>query len=100
MQLQQWLKDDSRDLKVVDVREPWELAVCQLPQAITIPMQQIPARINEFNSDDALAILCHHGIRSQHVGRFLESSGFSRIYNVSGGIDAWAKEIDRQMATY
>ena len=74
--------------------------MCKMNQAITIPMRQIPSRVDELNLDDDLAIICHHGIRSQQVGHFLESRGFKRVLNVSGGIDAWAKEVDLDMAQY
>ncbi len=45
-------------------------------------------------------VICHHGIRSRMIGRFLEGQGFSSIINLSGGVDAWAHEVDRQMPTY
>jgi len=85
---------------VVDVREPWEVNVCAMPGAKLIPMRQIPGRLEELPRDGELVIMCHHGVRSQHVAQFLNQQGFSNVFNLSGGIDAWAKEIDRKMAVY
>jgi rhodanese-related sulfurtransferase len=99
-QLSQWLGDDSRPLVLLDVREQWEINVCKMGQAIVIPMGQISARADELKTQDEIAIICHHGIRSQRVGQYLESRGFENILNVSGGINAWAKEIDLEMAKY
>lgn len=85
---------------VLDVREPWEVAVCALPGARHIPMREIPTQAEQLPRDKDIVVLCHHGIRSQHVASFLERLGFERIYNLSGGIDAWARDIEPSMAKY
>jgi len=85
---------------IVDVREPWEVNVCALPGAKLIPMRQIPGRLDELPRDSELVIMCHHGVRSQHVAQFLDQQGFTKVFNLRGGIDAWAKEIDNKMAVY
>lgn len=92
--------DGGEALTVVDVREPWELAVCALPGARHIPMREIPGRVAELPRDASVVLLCHHGVRSQHVAGFLERLGFERLYNLAGGIDAWAKDVDPSMAKY
>lgn len=98
-QLKQRL-DRGDALVVVDVREPWEVAVCALPGARHIPMREIPARAAELPRDTDLVLLCHHGVRSQYVASFLERLGFERLHNLAGGIDAWAKDVDPTMAKY
>jgi rhodanese-related sulfurtransferase len=85
---------------VLDVREPWELQVCALADSVNIPMGQIPARSAELSKDREIVVLCHHGVRSQHVALFLQRQGFSNLYNLKGGIAAWAREVDGNMPTY
>jgi len=85
---------------IVDVREPWELKVASLPGATHIPMRQIPMSLASLPRDGELVIMCHHGVRSQHVAQFLEQQGFTKIFNLRGGIDAWSKEIDSNVPVY
>jgi len=85
---------------ILDVREGWELRICALPDAVHIPMGQIPARADELDPDRETVVVCHHGVRSLRVVHFLESRGFNNLYNLSGGVDAWAREIDPAMHTY
>jgi rhodanese-related sulfurtransferase len=85
---------------LLDVREEWELARCQLPGCTWIPMGQILARVNELNKQSQTVVICHHGIRSWQVAKYLEREGFSDVINLTGGIDAWAKEIDPAMTIY
>ena len=85
---------------LIDVRQPWEYDVCKLENTSLIPMSQIPARMNELDKDRETVVICHHGIRSRSVGRYLEQAGFTNIINLSGGMDQWARTVDTQMATY
>jgi len=85
---------------ILDVREPWEHAVCALPGAHLIPMQGLPQRLSELNPARPTVVLCHHGMRSYQVAVWLERNGFTDVANLSGGIDAWAREIDPGMAQY
>jgi len=84
---------------LLDVREPDELAICQIPGSLPIPMREIPARVAELPETHVL-VLCHHGGRSARVTQFLRSSGFAHVTNVAGGIDAWAEQIDPSLARY
>jgi len=85
---------------ILDVREAWELRLCALPGTQHIPMGQIPARIGELSPQDETVVVCHHGIRSARVIGFLEGQGFTRLINLTGGLDAWAREIDPTMHKY
>ena len=85
---------------LLDVREEWELARCQLPGTTWIPMGQIVARVMELDKEKETVVVCHHGIRSWQVAKFLEHEGFGDVINLTGGIDAWAKEIDPAMPLY
>ncbi len=99
-ELKEKLDQKSDKLVVLDVREPWERNVCELPGAIAIPMREVTARTEELPRDSEIAVLCHHGIRSQQVALYLERVGFDKLNNVVGGIAAWAREIDTKMPTY
>jgi rhodanese-related sulfurtransferase len=85
---------------LLDVREEWELMRCQLPGTTWIPMGQIVARVNELDKNKETVVVCHHGIRSWQVAKFLESEGFGDVINLSGGVDAWANQVDPAMPLY
>ena len=85
---------------VLDVREDWELALASLDGVVHIPMGQIPDRLSELQKDDEIAVLCHHGGRSGQVVAFLKQSGFTRVINVTGGIDAWSRDVDTGIPEY
>ncbi len=85
---------------LIDVREPWEWEVCHLPGAILIPMGELPARLQELNKAAETVVICHHGVRSYHAARYLETVGFGDVVNLSGGVAAWADEVDPVMPRY
>lgn len=85
---------------ILDVREPWEVRLCALNGAVHIPMREIPSRLTELDPQQEIVVLCHHGVRSYQVAMFMERQGFQKMINLSGGIDAWARQIDPAMATY
>lgn len=85
---------------LLDVRERWEWNLCHLPDAILIPMGELAARVAELDRDAETVVICHHGVRSFHAARFLEAAGFSNVVNLSGGVAAWADEVDPAMARY
>lgn len=85
---------------LLDVREAWEMQRCALDGVLHIPMGQIQTRLNELDPEQEIVVVCHHGIRSNMVANYLARNGFARLYNLAGGIDAWAREIDKNMNTY
>ncbi len=89
---------------LLDVREPWEVqhASLSLPgtRTVCIPMQEIPSRLNELEPSQPILGLCHHGVRSLQVVAFLARQGYEHVYNIAGGIDAWAHEVDASVPTY
>ena len=87
-------------VRLLDVREPSELEICRIPGAAAIPMGEIPDRIADLSRDQHLLVFCHHGGRSLRVAQFLCAQGFTAVSNVTGGIDAWAEQLDPQMARY
>lgn len=85
---------------LLDVRQPWEFDVCKIENSVLLPMSQITAEYNTLDFERETVVICHHGIRSRRVGRYLEEAGFSNIINLSGGVAQWAKTVDDQMPTY
>lgn len=85
---------------VLDVREPQEIAIARFPGAVEIPMQSVPSRIDELDQSGEIFVLCHHGMRSAHVAEYLAEQGFTRVGNVTGGIDAWALLVDPSVPRY
>lgn len=99
-ELKDRLKTKGDKPVILDVREDWEWRTCHLPDAVHIPMRQIPMRTSDLPMDAEIVVLCHHGIRSQQVANFLAQHGFKNLYNLTGGIDAWAKDVDPTMPIY
>jgi rhodanese-related sulfurtransferase len=99
--LQQWLADRGRKPPLLlDVREPWEHQTCRIEGSTLVPMNAIPARAQEFDPETETVVICHHGARSQRVAMFLERNGFSKLYNLQGGVNAWADQVDPSMPRY
>ena len=98
-ELQRWRQDGKAFLQL-DVRTDEETAVCALPDSVHIPMNLIPLRSNELPDGLPIVVYCHHGIRSLHTAMYLADAGFETLYNLQGGIDAWAAQIDENMARY
>lgn len=94
---------------VLDVREDWELATAHVrlqanAQGFTllaIPMSRLESALDELphDPDAPIACLCHHGVRSFHVAHFLQQQGYDHIWNITGGMDAWAA-VDPSIARY
>ncbi|SDV47803.1 rhodanese-like domain-containing protein [Chitinasiproducens palmae] len=101
-ELAERLADPSRPAPLLlDVREPWEVARCALPGIVSIPLQQLPARSEELDPDAEVVCICHHGARSASAAMFLERErGFTQTINLSGGIDAWALQVDPSTPRY
>ena len=98
-ELQRW-RQDGKAFLLLDVRANEEAAVGALPDSLHIPMNLIPLRSNELPDGLPIVVYCHHGIRSLHTAMYLADAGFETLYNLQGGIDAWAAQIDENMARY
>jgi len=85
---------------LLDVREAWELEIARLPEALHIPMAQVPARLGELDRRRDVVVMCRSGGRSLNVARFLDAQGFPSVANLTGGILAWRRDVDPALATY
>ena len=94
-----WRRDGTQ-VTVLDVREPWEVSICSLEDSLKVPMQQVPAHAGNLPDDQPIVVICHSGLRSDHVARWLRGQGLTNAVNLAGGIDAWAERIDPSMARY
>ncbi len=100
-QLADWIADTSRAAPVLlDVREPWEFETCHIEGAQLMPMNSVPARQEELDPEMPVVCICHHGMRSMQVAAFLERNGFTDVSNLTGGVQAWAQQVDGAMPTY
>lgn len=99
-QLHQYLASTDSDPLLLDVREPWEFQICHLEGSELIPMGRLPSALGSLDPDRETVVICHHGIRSRQVARFLDYQGFRRVINLSGGVAEWARDVDRHMPTY
>lgn len=90
----------ARGAILLDVRQPEELELAAVRGALHIPMGEIPHRLSDVPSDTTIAVLCHHGMRSMQVARFLERNGYADVINVTGGIAAWSDSVDASIPHY
>lgn len=93
-------RDHGDKLIVLDVREPEEIAIAPFPDALHIPMGDIPSRLTELDREAEWVVVCHHGVRSAQVAIYLAHMGFARVSNLTGGIDAWSLTADPSTPRY
>ena len=87
-------------LKLLDVREPHELQISALPNAVNIPLGTLAARLSELDSAEEMVVFCKTGTRSTRALELLVSAGFKKVKNLKGGINDWAREVDTSLPIY
>src|SRR5580692_6878643 len=85
---------------LIDVREPHEYQICNIPQAKLIPLGDLPKRVNELNSAGEIIAHCKSGMRSAKAVDFLKQAGFKKVRNMKGGILAWSDKVDPTVPKY
>jgi adenylyltransferase/sulfurtransferase len=90
----------SNHLKLLDVREPHELQISALPNAVNIPLGELAGRLSELDSADEMVVFCKGGTRSARALELLASAGFRKVKNLKGCINAWAEEVDTNLPLY
>lgn len=101
LDLAAWLADPERTPPLLlDVREAWEFEKCHIPGAVPMAMQTVPTRFQELDEEAQIVCICHHGARSMQVASWLERQGFTHMINLTGGVHAWAMQVDTAMPTY
>jgi adenylyltransferase/sulfurtransferase len=90
----------GRSFALVDVREPYEWELARLPSATLLPLGTLAQSAGDVPRDRDVVLLCHHGMRSQQAAQLLQSLGVTRVFNLSGGIDRWSREVDPGVPRY
>ena len=94
------LMENGSELLLLDVREPFEHELCSIDGSKLIPIGELERRLGELGRDDDIVVYCHMGIRSARAAEFLTGRGFTKVRNLTGGIRAWAEEVDPGMPRY
>jgi adenylyltransferase/sulfurtransferase len=92
--------DRGDSFVLIDVREPHEYQICNIPYAKLIPLGELPKRVNELNTADEIVAHCKSGMRSAKAVDFLKQAGFKRVRNMKGGILAWSDKVDPSVPKY
>jgi adenylyltransferase/sulfurtransferase len=92
--------DQGDRFVLIDVREPHEYQICNIPQAKLIPLGDLPKRVNELDSADEIVAHCKSGMRSAKAVDFLKQAGFKKVRNMKGGILAWSDKVDPTVPKY
>lgn len=100
----QRLAEGTEDLQLIDVREPEEVAIAQLPNFTVLPLSQYQQWAdnitNRFDPQAETLVLCHHGVRSAQMCQWLQMQGFTNVKNIVGGIHAYAQSVDNTVPQY
>lgn len=90
-ELSQWMEDDSRKFRIIDVREPMEIAQGSIPGAEPMPMSVLGSRLGELDAQEQLVFICRSGARSGQVCAYLAQNGYENAFNLRGGVIGWAQ---------
>ncbi len=85
----------TRDLVLVDVREPYEFAEGHVPRAVNIPLGSLTGRARELDPAAETLLICHSGRRSKTAAKLLTRAGFSDAKSVRGGTLAWRGRLEK-----
>ena len=94
--------DDGRVPVLVDVREPFEREIADLPEVgqLRIPVGELQARLEELDPGEEIVLYCRSGSRSAWATQVLRAQGFDRTFNLKGGILAWRQDVDPTLQAY
>src|SRR5262245_9654899 len=92
--------DQKQPLVLLDVRDDWQTKLCRLQNASHIPLGEIGLRVDELDLTDETFVYCHHGVRSAAVADYHRQLGYAKAMNLAGGLDQWARTVDRSMRRY
>ena len=88
--LAQWVVAQAKPFKIIDVREMNEIQGGTIPGAIPMPLATVPLRMSEFEPHEEVVMICRSGARSAQACMFMLQQGFKNVYNLRGGMFAWA----------
>jgi adenylyltransferase/sulfurtransferase len=90
----------GHDIDLIDVREPQEWALGHIPGARLIPLGTLPSALSALDSARDVVVYCKGGVRSARAARALQAAGFRRVWNLTGGILRWSKDVDPTIPQY
>lgn len=103
-QLAERIASESEPPQLIDVREPEELEIVALDGFLNLPMSRASEWVmqapHQLDPHGETFVMCHHGVRSAYACQWLQEVGFTNVWNVSGGIDAYAIRVDRDLPRY
>ncbi len=99
IELKKWI-DQKKKFRLIDVREPNEYQINQIPGSKLIPLGNLPERVHELDTADEIVVQCHFGGRSAKAAEFLGKMGYKKVKNLAGGIDAWSTDVDPSCPRY
>jgi rhodanese-related sulfurtransferase len=94
------MRDRGEMPALLDVREPHEYALSDLPGSIKVPLGTLPRSLEKIPKDRELVVYCRSGARSANAVQFLQQVGYEKAVNLAGGVNAWAERIDSTMRKY
>ena len=92
--------EQGEKLVLIDVREPWEYALCRIEGAKHVPLGTLAASLETLPDVDEVICYCHHGMRSLDAAAWLRFQGIERAKSLAGGIERWSIEIDPKIPRY
>jgi adenylyltransferase/sulfurtransferase len=90
----------GHDIDLIDVREPQEWALGHIPSARLIPLGTLPSALAALDSARDVVVYCKGGVRGARAARALQAAGFRRVWNLTGGILRWSKDVDPTIPQY
>jgi rhodanese-related sulfurtransferase len=93
------MKENGEDFQLIDVREDFEYQMSNL-EGENIPLGGVLIETDKISKDKPVVVMCRSGKRSAMAIMQLEQQGFTNLYNLQGGILAWASEIDSTISVY
>ena len=90
----------GHDMVLLDVREPHEHEIARIEGSTLIPLRTLPARAGTLDRNREIVVYCHGGVRSMQAAQYLASEGYTRVWNLTGGIDRWSREVDPSVPRY
>jgi molybdopterin/thiamine biosynthesis adenylyltransferase/rhodanese-related sulfurtransferase len=92
--------EENASILVVDVREPFEYEIARIEGSKLVPLNELSSRLDELDRSYEIIALCKSGVRSEYAVQLLQAAGYAQSFNLEGGIDAWAEQIDPTMQRY
>lgn len=90
----------GEEIKLVDVREDWEIEIASLPNSEIITQKLAYDILNKWDKNTTIVFYCHHGMRSLEAASYFKGHGLPNVKSLTGGVDLWASEIDSSMKRY